>query len=412
LASRTRSELTFDELVDALSARVGETVAIAMRRMRDHYPEEMIGDPVFEERLREYAEASHLAEYEAFRAGTVPETAPPTDAFGTRALAELDIPLEWIVTAFRIGHRCHWEAWMDLVNSHVADAETRRRLLDRGSKFFFDYADRLSALLTEEYERANEQAHRERGGEQTILVHQLLNGAEHDSETVGWPLEHHHLGMLAWGEAPDRTLEELAAALGRPVLIVHSGMEGFKFGWASGGAPLGATEERALSSFRPSLGQLALGLEASGAAGFVLTNRQARRAGWVAWSTDEPVTRFRDVALEALAVEDEESARAFISAELRGFADDSARSRRLRETLLAYFRADQNAAAAAASLSVHQQTIANRIKAVEEQLGSRVGARRGELELALRLHRCFGRTPSLPFNLSIRAVFDGAEQRD
>lgn len=412
MASRTRSELTFDELVDALRARVGKTIAIAMRRMRDHYPVEMIGDPVFQERLREYAEASHLAEYEAFRAGTVPETAPPTDAFGTRALAELGIPLEWILTSFRIGHRCHWEAWMDLVNSHVADAETRRRLLDRGSKFFFDYVDRLSALLTEEYEREQEQAHRKRGGEQTILVHQVLNGAEHDSEAVGWPLEHHHLGMLAWGEAPDRTLQELAATLRRPVLIVESGMEGTPFGWASGGAPLGATEERALSSFRPSLGQLAVGLEASGAAGFVLTNRQARRAGWVAWSTDEPMTRFRDVALEALAVEDEESARAFVRAELLGFADDSARSERLRQTLFAYFWAEQNAAAAAAALGVHQQTIANRIKAVEEELGTSVGARRAELELALRLHRCFGRTPSLPFNVSIRAVPGAVRQRE
>lgn len=412
MALSTRFNATFDELVDALRARVGETVAIHMRRMREHYPDEAIGDPVVEERIREFSEASMLAEYEAFAAGTLPETAPPTDAFGTRAMAQLGVSLDWILTGFRVGHRCHWEAWMDLVDSKVSDAETRRRLLDHGSKFFFDYVDRLSALLTEEYERERERAHRKRGGERTVLVHQLLNGAEHDSQRVGWPLEDHHLGMLAWGDAPDRTLQELGATLGRSVLIVESGMEGTRFGWASGGGPLGAAQERAISSFTPSHGQLALGLEAAGVAGFVLTNRQARRAGWVAWSTDEPVTRFRDVALEGLAVEDEESARAFVNAELRGFADDSPRSRRLRATLLAYFRADQNAAAAGASLGVHQQTIANRIKAVEEKLGSRVGARRGELELALRLHRCFGRTPSLPFNLSVRALRHGADQRN
>jgi hypothetical protein len=411
LTPRTRSQLTFDELVDALSARVDETVAIYMRRMRDHSPDETIGDPVIQERIREFAEASFLAEYEAFRAGSVPETPPPTDTFGTRAIAQGGIPPVWILTGFRVGHRCHWEAWMDLVDSHVPDADTRRRLLDRGSKFFFEYADRLTALLMEEYEREREQTHRKGSGERTVLVHELLNGAEHHSETVGWPLENHHLGMLAWGEAADRTLQEVGAALGRPVLIVESGMEGTKYGWASGGAPLGAAEERTLSSFAPSLGQLALGLEAAGSAGFVLSNRQARRAGWVAWSTDEPVTRFRDVALEALAVEDEDSARAFVRVELHGFADHSARSERLRETLLAYFGADQNAAAAASSLGVHEQTIANRIRAVEERLGSRVGARRGELELALRLHRCFRRTPALPFNVSVRSVPDAARQR-
>ena len=399
MTPRSRSELTFDELVDALSARTDETVATYTRRMQDHYPDETIADPVVQGRIREFAEASFLAEYEAFRAGILPETPPPTDAFGTRVIAQLGMPLDWMRTGFRTGHRCHWEAWMDLVDSHVRDADLRRELLDRGSKFFFDYVDRLIPLLTELYEREQEQVHHKRGGERTVLVHQLLNGAEHDSEALGWPLEHHHLGMLAWGEAPDRTMQELAAALQRPVLIVESAMEGTKFGWASGGTPLGAAEDRMVSSFKPSHGQLALGLEAAGADGFVLTNRQSRRAGWVAWSTEDPVTRFRDVALEALAVEDEDSARAFVAAEIRGFDGHSARSQRLRETLLAYFSADQNAAAAAASLGVHQQTVANRIKAVEELLGSTVGARRGELELALRLHRCFTRTPPLPASL-------------
>ena len=399
MAADTRLSGTFDELVDALEARVDDTVAIDLRRLREHLPHELVGDPVFEERLREFAVASMLAEYEAFRAGALPETAPPTDAFGTRLNAQLGIPLDWILTGYRVGHRCHWEAWMDLVEGHVQDPDARRELLNRGSKFFFDYVDWISALLTEEYEREREQVHRGRADQRTVLVHQLLNGAEHDSEMIGWPLEHHHLGMLAWGERPDRTIEELGRALGRPVLVVESGMQGTRFGWASGAAPLGAAGERTLSSFSPSDGQLALGLEAAGADGFVITNRQARRAGWVAWSTDDPVTRFRDVALEALAVEDEESARGFVAAELRGFDDQSARSRRLRETLLAYFGADQNAAAAAASLGVHQQTVANRIKAVEELLGSTVRARRGELELALRLHRCFARTPRLPADL-------------
>jgi len=367
--------------------------------MRETHPDEVIGDPVVEERIREFTAASMLAEYEAFRADTLPETPPPTDASGTRVIAQLGIPPDWILTGFRVGHRCHWEAWMDLVEQRVEDTEVRRQLLDRGSRFFFDYVDRLTALLMEEYERERDRVHRKRGGQRTVLVHQLLNGAEHDSQTIGWPLEHHHLGMLSWGKTPERTIEELGRALGRPVLVVESGMQGTRFGWASGAGPLGAADERMVSSFKPSHGQLALGLEAAGADGFVLTNRQSRRAGWVAWSTDDPVTRYRDVALEALAVEDEDSARAFVAAEIAGFDDHSARSQRLRETLLAYFGADQNAAAAAASLGVHQQTVANRIKAVEELLGSTVGARRGELELALRLHRCFTRRPPLPANL-------------
>jgi len=47
--------------------------------------------------------------------------------------------------------------------------------------------------------------------------------------------------------------------------------------------------------------------------------------------------------------------------------------------------ASPTAASAAATLGVHQQTVANRLRAAEERLGHSVGSRRVELEIALRL---------------------------
>jgi DNA-binding PucR family transcriptional regulator len=47
--------------------------------------------------------------------------------------------------------------------------------------------------------------------------------------------------------------------------------------------------------------------------------------------------------------------------------------------------AEHNAASAAAALGVHQQTIANRLRAAEERIGHPVAARRIELETAMRL---------------------------
>jgi hypothetical protein len=399
MAVRTRSEPTFDELVDALEARVDATVDVHIRRMRDHYPEQAVGDPVIEQRIREFSIESMLTEYGWLREGELPPEAPPRDAEGARELARLGIPVDWVLTGFRVGHRCHWEAWMDLVETRVDDAAQRRELLDRGSRFFFDYVDRLTALITEEYERERQRLRRKRGSERVVLVHQFLNGAELDSEALGWPLEHHHLGLLAWAEGGDRSLRDLAALLGRPLLIVESGVDQAWFGWASSATPLDAADRRAIESFRAQWGRIALGLEASGGEGFKLANRTARRAGWVAWYTPDAVTHYRDVALEALAIEDADSARRFTEEELRGFDDDSTRSVRLRETLAAYFAADHNAAAAAARLGVHQQTVANRIRAAEELLGAPVAARRAELELALRLRRCFEKPPSLQAGL-------------
>jgi DNA-binding PucR family transcriptional regulator len=97
------------------------------------------------------------------------------------------------------------------------------------------------------------------------------------------------------------------------------------------------------------------------------------------------------VAVEALASENRADARAFVAHELRGIDDDSASSLHIRETIAAYFAAEHNAASAAAALGIHQQTVANRLRAAEDRLGRPVGARRVELETALRLRACLDR---------------------
>jgi hypothetical protein len=358
-----------------------------------------MNDPVIAQRIREFSEESILGEYACFRADSIPDACPARDAEGTREVARLGLPLDWLFLGFRVGHRCHWEAWSDLVETRVHDPARRRELLERGSGFFFDYVERLTSLVAEEYERERQRNLRDDGERRGLLVYELLQGAEVDPESLGWPLDHNHLGVLAWAEGGDEAAREFGAMLGRPVMVIAAGVEGSWFAWVSGKRQLTDDDDRRIAEFRPNRGRLALGLEAAGAQGFRLTNRQARRAGWVAWYTDSPLTRFQDVALEALAIEDAESARAFVATELDGLDDDSTRSTRLRETLVAYFNADQNAAAAAASLGVHQQTVANRIRAVEELLGEQVPSRRAELDLALRLRRCFEKPPSLQAGL-------------
>ena len=131
-----------------------------------------------------------------------------------------------------------------------------------------------------------------------------------------------------------------------------------------------------------------------GETGFRATHHQAQRARWVAGQGEPSLIRYADVAVESLAGENQEDARLFVDRELRGIADDSTASKRLRETLTVYFAAGNNAASAAATLGVHQQTVANRLRTVEERLGHPVGARRIELEVALRLRAAMARTES------------------
>lgn len=136
--------------------------------------------------------------------------------------------------------------------------------------------------------------------------------------------------------------------------------------------------------------KLAFGSEAGGPEGFRLTHRQAATAQRAALRTGATQTHHREVALEALAAADEEQAREFAARELRGLDGEDARSGRLRETLEAYYSCGHNAAAAAAALGVHEQTVAQRLRSVEERTGASVASRRAELEVALRLRRLLG----------------------
>lgn len=131
---------------------------------------------------------------------------------------------------------------------------------------------------------------------------------------------------------------------------------------------------------------LAVGGPVPGIGGFRQAHAEAALAHRVAQRGVSRLTYYDDVALEALAGQDEATARAFVGRELGELARDDRRNRALRDTLRAYFAAGQNASSTAVALGVHERTIANRLRAAEEQLGRSVVARRAELETAVRLN--------------------------
>jgi DNA-binding PucR family transcriptional regulator len=148
-----------------------------------------------------------------------------------------------------------------------------------------------------------------------------------------------------------------------------------------------AAATRVLERFLPEEGTyLACGDVAFGEEGFVQTHRQALQAYRVALIAGTPVTRYDDVALEALVVQDERLAREFVARELGPLAASDAKTARLRATLRAYFSLGQNASATGALLRVHERTVGYRLATIEERIGGPITRRRDELGLALRIH--------------------------
>jgi hypothetical protein len=319
---------------------------------------------------------------------TIPVTCPEVDADGARRTAHIG-PLGPLLSGYRAGHAVQWETWFELVEQQQFQPSPRRELLERGSRFFFAYADRLSRFVTEEYFSERERTLRSHEQRRMHVVREILEGREGDAAALDYDVQGEHLGVVAWGPEGANAVRELAKTLDRRVLVV-SVIDQTWWAWLGGSRPVG-DRVRALERLRPPANtRLAVGTEASGRDGFRRTHRQAVSAQRAALRTDAPVTSFEEIALEALAGENVEEAKAFAARELRALEGDDKRSGRLRETLEAYFASGQNAAATAAMLGIHEQTVAQRLRAVEERTGRPVASRRAELETALRLRRYIG----------------------
>jgi DNA-binding PucR family transcriptional regulator len=376
------SQLT--RLAGLLEAQVDRINESHMARMRSELPQSFLQAGAWED-ARAFSRESILAEVRALRGGaTLPASCPEVDAEAARGLALAGGSIDPMLSGYRSGHLAQWEAWFALTEDEVEDPGERRALLERGSRFFFEYADRLSRFVTEIYSQERERMLRSREQRRVQLVRDVLDGSEPEAAELGYDLTATHLGVLAWGPDAAEALRDLAGQLDSRLLVIGVREQTF-WGWLGRTASSGDRAE-SLRRFAPPAGtRLAAGGEASGVEGFRRTHAEAQSARRGARSQTRAVTLYEDVVLETLAARDSAAAAAFVAAELRGIDGDDATSRKLRETLDAYFAAGQNAAASAAALGVHEQTVAHRLRAIEERTARGVAARRAELEVALRL---------------------------
>lgn len=301
--------------------------------------------------------------------------------------ARVDLPLAAVLRAYRVGHAMMWRRWADAIEVGASDDEARRAALEVTSTYLFEYVDRLSTFVTDEYTAERDRFMRSREQRRTQLVRDVLDGATPDPvdalRELDYDLRLHHVAVVLAGAEAERAVRELGRALDAPHRLLISLAGDTAWAW------LGRTREFALPERLdpPADAVASLGDPAGGIDGFRRSHREARDAHRVAVrARQQPgIVRYDEVALESLVADDEARVRAFVGRELRGIDGADARSRRLRETLRAYFACAQNASAAAAMLGVHEHTVTYRLRTIEERLGRPVTARRAELETALRL---------------------------
>jgi hypothetical protein len=254
--------------------------------------------------------------------------------------------------------------------------------------------ERLVAAVVAEYQRERDRISprsqlRSRDERRAEIVHQLLGGATsatYDPVELDYELEAWHIGLIVAGVGAGRTVRRLAERVGCEVLPIACGGQTV-WAWLGAQRRLGLAEvESVILIEKEGTGPLvAFGEQMLGLEGWRLTHREARAALEVARCRPQRVTHYRDVALEAAALQDDALANVLIDRCLSPLdGGDNAGTMR-RRLLRVLFAAEHNKSSAAQALGVDRDTVHRHVKEIERRLGCRIHECQAEIDIALRI---------------------------
>ncbi|GAB3854766.1 helix-turn-helix domain-containing protein [Nocardioides maradonensis] len=374
-------------VAEGVRRRIPDLVREIEREVGEQVPESHgKDDPVLSESERPSIVSALTSIVDGLAEGRrLPDRASDAALQEARVVAQAGIDLHALLKTYRIGQAIVWNAILEEAMRLVPDDTRRIAVLRQASDFHYAWNDRVTEGVVSTYQAEhNAYFFRSQDRRRRAIVSDLLRGVPTDADQLGYNLRTEHLAVVAWGRSPEANIRTIAQALEARHLTV-SGTSGTVLGWL-GGSNLARRVEEGGASFKAlpetylSLGEVAPGLE-----GFRLSHREAWQAYRVNRIRPREVVRYDEVSLEALVLRDRQAMQDFVARELRGIDEEDARNDRLRETLRAYFKTGQNAAAAANEIHVHERTIAYRLRSIEQRLGVSINARRDEIAVALRL---------------------------
>jgi hypothetical protein len=264
-------------------------------------------------------------------------------------------------------------------------------LLNRLSRTQAAAFDRLIAAVSEEYalEADSQKAHAPSDNE--MRIQRLLDGELPDTTDIGYDFDANHLGVIVSGSGPMEIIRALSTALNCRSLTLHRDERTV---WAWLGSiheltPIQIQRETSsllrVDSCERELETLAFGEAGRGLGGWRLTHRQARAAFPIGLRGSARVVHYADVALLASVLQDDllvTSLQELYLTPLQQAKDGGAAA---LGTLRAYIDAQRNVTSTAAALGVNRNTVANRLRRIEDTIGRPLSSCGLEMEAALRL---------------------------
>ncbi len=317
---------------------------------------------------------------------------PPQAVAFTRELARRNLPVSDLARAYRVAQRALWHWGTAEIHRRVLDAEERARAIEELSQAAFATGDVFGSLVMERYAQERERWVRSADALRSATLADLLSGNVIDVERAGrrlrYDLRQQHEAFVVWSDDDAVHPEAVAAAVGGSRALIVPIAGGIVAGWA----PAGSTDSGAAGSARVAYGEPGAGVD-----GFRASHHEAlearrvvRLAGWAS-----PVVWHHEIALLALLTNDMEQAERFAQRLLGPLAEDTDQARRLAGTLLTVLESGGSPRRAAKQLGVHENTVAKRLRSVDQLLEEPFAERRtAELHAALLIAAAL--KPALP----------------
>ncbi|WP_068401251.1 PucR family transcriptional regulator [Kribbia dieselivorans] len=325
--------------------------------------------------------------------------APPEEVRGRleRELAvdivARDVTVTGVIAALRVLQDLWLTQLVQAALSVTGGSDALPRLMKAVSGAVDAAVDRLVTAISQERRVVLQQGRATTRATIEGLVSGELPDEQVTSASLGIDMGGWHVGCVLHAPAGasvtrsevDAAVASFAEVSGGGPLVRHETSSGQVWLWASGDHTIGVRDSKGLRIDAPLV--IGLGEPREGLTGFRRTHIEAvesLRVGLMS-SSKVPVTRYRDVGLEALLSRDLEQARWYVDSELNGLAADTAEMAELRQTLRVYFAARMRIAPAAEQLFIHRNSLRDRLRRIEDILGYQLADRSADCQAALRL---------------------------
>jgi hypothetical protein len=368
------------ELAERLKTRRQEIEEAVLTRVYAVSDPRAVGDPGYTEGLLGTVSAAIEYGLTAIEKGEGFMPALPTALFAqAREASRHGVNLDTVLRRYFAGYTVLSDFVVGEAYALGLSEDELKSLLRVAATVF----EQLLAAVGDEYGRERRPA----SPDQRLAerIERLLAGELVRTSDLAYDFEGWHLAVILVGANAADVLRKLATRVGCSLLSVNRDGEE-AWGWLGSRQRLDPSrilEIHPLLDLRVEL--LVLGEPSTGMRGWRLTHKQAKAALPVALRGEETAIRYSDVAVLAAIAQDDLLAETIRELFFKPLASERDGGEMLRQTLRAYFGAGRNAASAAAALGVSRNTVASRLRIVEERIGRPFARWALELEMALRL---------------------------